>query len=62
MGGCKIRHFDAINLHPPIRIKLSYLAGQGSASLRMDAQPSNQADYESQLLPPNHWYVAEKIL
>jgi hypothetical protein len=46
MGGCKIRHFDAINMHPPICLKLSYMDGQGGASLRMDAQPSNQADYE----------------
>jgi hypothetical protein len=45
MAGCKISHFDAINLHPPIRSKLSYLAGQSGASLRMDAQPSNQAEF-----------------
>jgi hypothetical protein len=44
MGGCKISRFDAINMHPPIRSKLSYLAGQGGASLYIDAQPSNQAD------------------
>jgi hypothetical protein len=42
MSGCKINHFDAINAHPPIHSKLSYLAGQSDASLRMDTQPSNQ--------------------
>jgi hypothetical protein len=44
MGGCKISHFYAINLHPLIRSKLSYLASQGGASLRMDVQLSTQAD------------------
>lgn len=49
MIGCKISHFNVINLHPPIRLKLSclklsYLADQDGGSLRIDAQPSNQAD------------------
>lgn len=49
MSGCKISHFNVINLHPPIRLKLSclklsYLADQDGGSLRIDAQPSNQAD------------------
>lgn len=43
MSGCKISHSNAINLHPPIRSKLSYLSDQDGVSLRMDAQPSNQA-------------------
>jgi hypothetical protein len=47
MSGCKISHFDVINLHPLIRSKLSYLAGQDGASLCMDAQPSNQTDIEA---------------
>jgi hypothetical protein len=38
MSEYKINHFDVINLHPPIRSKLSYLAG---SSLHMDIQPSN---------------------
>lgn len=42
MSGCKINHFDVINLHPLIRSKLSYLASQGGASLHMYAQLSNQ--------------------
>lgn len=43
MVGYKINHFDTINMHPLIHSKLSYLARQGGAGLRMDAQPSNQA-------------------
>jgi hypothetical protein len=45
MDGCKISHFNVINLHPLIRSKLSYVADQGSTSLRMDAHPSNQTKY-----------------
>jgi hypothetical protein len=50
MGGRKITHFDAINLYPPIRSKLSYQANQDGASLRMNAQPSNQAEGEQDYL------------
>lgn len=43
MGECKISYFNTINLHPPIHLKLSYLAGQNSTSLCkrqcIDAQP-----------------------
>lgn len=30
MGGCKTSHFDAISLHPTIRLKLSYPAGRAA--------------------------------
>jgi hypothetical protein len=40
---CKISYLHTINLHLLIRSKLSYLADQGGASLRMDVRPSNQA-------------------
>jgi hypothetical protein len=50
MSGCKISHFDAINLHPLIRSKLLYLAGQGSSKLHMDAQASNQMVNECNVL------------
>jgi hypothetical protein len=46
-GGCKISHSNVINMHPPIRLKLSYLADHDGASLRMDVQPSNQVEYIS---------------
>jgi hypothetical protein len=44
MGGCKISHFNTINMHPPIRSKLSYLAGQDGATLHMDVHPSKQTE------------------
>jgi hypothetical protein len=50
MGRYKTTHFDAINLYPPIRSKLSCLANEDGASLRMNAQPSNQAEGEQDYL------------
>jgi hypothetical protein len=47
MVRCKISHFDVINLHPFIHSKLSYLADQVGANLRMDTQPSNHGVYIS---------------
>jgi hypothetical protein len=33
MSGYKISNFDAINMHPLIRLKLSYLADESGVSL-----------------------------
>jgi hypothetical protein len=54
MGGYKISYFDSINLRPSIRLKLSYLASQGGASLRMDAQQSNQDVYDHTQMMSEH--------
>jgi hypothetical protein len=42
MGECKTSHFDVFSLHSHIHSKLSNPAGQGGASLRVDAQPFNK--------------------
>jgi hypothetical protein len=44
MSGCKINHFDIINLRPLIHSKLSYLARHSDANPRIDAHPSNHND------------------
>jgi hypothetical protein len=36
IGGNEINHFNATNLYPLVRSKLSYLANQSGARLRMD--------------------------
>jgi hypothetical protein len=44
MSGCKAGHFETICLHPHIRQKTPYLAGQRRANLHPGAHPSNHVE------------------